>query len=241
MTTSSSIRPFRVTRNETVAHGTAMLTLEPADGVPMFPFLAGQFVMLRVNTPEETTIRRSYSVASAPSASATSFEVAVKEAGETSRRIVGSKVGDVLGAQGPFGKFTLDVFDAPVVFVGGGIGITPLRSMVLELADRAFPRETTLFYSCRGREDMAFEKELRSLASEHPSFRFVPVVTREALEGWDGETGHVDAEMVKRHVSDPAACRFYACGPKDLVDGVKTVAEELGVDPASSFRQEIFG
>ncbi|MFH1077828.1 MAG: FAD-binding oxidoreductase [Patescibacteria group bacterium] len=237
----TTIRNFRVTRTETVAPGMALLTLEPADDAPMFPFLAGQFVMLRVNAPEVMTIRRSYSIASPPSASASSFEVAVKGVGETSRLIVGSKVGDTLGVQGPFGKFTLDTSDAPLVLIAGGIGITPIRSMLLELAGRGFERDAWLFYSCRSLADMPFEQEFLDLAVARPRFRFVPILTRETLDGWSGETGHLDAGMLKRHVPDLTSCRFYACGPTDLVDAAKTMLDAEGIDPNASFRQEIFG
>lgn len=236
------IRPFRITERRQETPETFTLVLEPADGEPMFVFKAGQFAMLHLSNDDGTPwAKAAYSFASAPAESATSFELGIKIHGDFTKRASLLKVGDEVGIQGPYGVFTLKEDMDRLVLFGGGVGVTPLRSMIREVLLTKKPIELILFYSEKKREMMAYEEEFRALASNHPNFRFVPILTRETPEDWDGETCRLERTMVERVFTDWDRGRYAVCGPDAFMDCIKDMIIEVGVDPKLRLQKESFG
>lgn len=234
-------RPFTVVSNETLADGCFRLVLEPAEQASMFPFIAGQWVYLYLlNEDGSEWARAAFSIASAPSGSRERFELAIKVYGDFTTRARGLQPGSRVLVQGPFGVFTLRASAHPLVLFGGGIGVTPLLSMLREVAATGAERDVVLFYSNRSRADVAYEQELRSIVEAHPRIRIHFILTRHAPAGWDGESRRLDADMVRAHVLDLAAAEYLMCGPNPFMDGVQQILVSLGVDVQKKLRKERF-
>jgi phenol hydroxylase P5 protein len=235
------VRRFRVAARRNETPETFTLVLEPADGEPSFVFKAGQFVMLHLFNADGTPwAKAAYSFATAPSESEKNFELGIKIHGDFTKRASELAVGDEVGVQGPYGMFFLKEDMDRIVFFAGGVGVTPLRSMVREVLLTNKPIEMILFYSERNREALAYEHEFRALAAEHSNFRFVPVLTRESPEDWDGESTRIERMMVEKTLSDWLRGRYCMCGPDSFMDAVKQMLIEAGVDTATRLQKESF-
>jgi ferredoxin-NADP reductase len=236
------IRRFRVIERRDETAETFTLVLEPADGEAMFTFQAGQFVMLHLYNPDGTVwAKAAYSIASAPLESQKNFELGIKLHGDFTRRTAGLSTGDDVGVQGPYGVFTLKQDVERIVFFAAGVGVTPLRSMIREALLANSPTELILFYSEKTHAAMAYEDEFRSLATTYPNFRFIPILTRETPEGWDGETSRLDRAMVEKYLNDWQGSRYCVCGPKEFMDAAKVMLVSADVDVRTRLQKESFG
>ena len=115
--------------------------------------------------------------------------------------------GTQLKLDAPYGSFTLHMNTGiPAVFLTGGIGITPVRSMLVEVTKEPLSRRILLFYSNHAPEDTAFLEELRTLAAGNPQFTFVATMTQmgQSHGEWAGETGYVTRAMLERYIDDLA-------------------------------------
>ncbi len=235
-------RPFRVVANTPLAIDTFALTLAPDDGKPVFAFKPGQWVGVKL--PDDPIPNRRgvpFSIANAPIESKQAIELAVKVYGAFSRMMQTLNVGDRVTVQGPFGVFTLKPEGNRIIFFAGGIGVTPLRSMIREALLTNDQREIVLFYSNRTPDSIAYEDEFRELAKTHKNFKLVLLLTGEAGEGWDGESGRLDAAKFDRHVPDVSNTEFYMCGPRPFMDAVSSLLAEKGVDVKAKLHKELFG
>lgn len=144
--------------------------------------------------------------------------------------------------EGPFGGFTLHKTEStPAVFVIGGIGITPVRSMIAQALNEGTDHDITLLYSNKTPKDAPFLEEFEQMAKEHDNFKFVPVMTRTNKDEWDGENGHIDADMLKRHVSDVAKPIYYLSGPANMVQAMKDMLVEAGANEDNIRLEEFSG
>lgn len=143
---------------------------------------------------------------------------------------------------GPFGGFTLHKTEStPAVFVIGGIGITPVRSMIAQALNEGTKHDITLLYSNKTPQDAPFLEEFEQMAKEHGNFHFVPVMTRTSEDEWDGESGHIDADMLKRHVDDVAKPIYYLSGPANMVQAMNDMLVEAGANEDNIRLEEFSG
>ncbi|MGH9821804.1 MAG: FAD-dependent oxidoreductase [Blastocatellia bacterium] len=161
----------RLLAREEIARETIALHFERPES---FEFKPGQYVSLRLIDPPETDDEgnsRYFSITTAPHEPNLTFATRVRNT--AMKRVLNSTpLGTEVKITGPFGAFTLDA-DAtrPVVFIAGGIGITPFRSMVVHAAHERLPHRIWLFYSNRTPEDAAFLQELQSLEAPGPELQ----------------------------------------------------------------------
>lgn len=127
----------------------------------------------------------------------------------------------------------------PAVFLIGGIGITPVMSIIKDCANRHDAREMFLFYSNRSLAATAFYDELTELTKRDPQFHFVPILTDQQPEGWTAETARIDAVMIKKYIGDPTAAVFYTSGPPMMVKAMVELIEGMGV-PEEQLKTEDF-
>ena len=158
-----------------VAAGTTAFYFEKPPG---FTYTAGQFVELTLIDPSETDAEgntRAYSIASAPYEADLCFATRMRDT--AFKRVLGSlPIGSEVTMDGPFGNFLMPSNpDTMAVFLIGGIGITPVRSMLLQALHDRKPNQTFLFYSNRTPADAAFLQELHELSGKNPFLSFIPL------------------------------------------------------------------
>jgi len=206
---------------------------------PGMTFIAGQYVQFVVpgteNDPQP--LYRAYSMASPPSRPrriALLF-ARVPDGACTSYVFEKLKVGEAVTVNGPFGSFYVREGQRPLLFVAGGSGIAPVRSMLMDMAERRIHRETTFLYSARTRADLVYLEDLRALQARLPSLRFVPVLSRPLPEDrWDGERGGLPV-VLSRLLPPLEEHEAYLCGGPGLIDASINAMKSKGLRAACTF------
>lgn len=145
------------------------------------------------------------------------------------------KPGHLVYIKGPLGSFTLESLKKKTVcYIAGGIGITPVRSMLEYASDKGMDLEGALFYSNRNIQRIAFKEELEEIATRLKKFQVVHTLTElsdEEKKTWKQETGYVNEEMIKRHRPDYKECQFYVVGPPAFNKAMKEMlGPKLGIE-----------
>jgi len=203
-----------------------------------FDFLPGQFLTVRMPVDGKQLVR-CYSLSSPPHVSGY-LEISVKRQGVFSGALHATvRPGSTLWVRRPAGGFTYPEGDArPVVLLAGGVGITPMISMLRHAVAADPGRPVTLLYSVSTQRDIAFRDELRVVRARHPQAT-VMVTTTRGPHATEVLSGRIDAAKILAHVPDPAGSIFMICGPEAMIDGLTALLGELGV-PASQVRSEAF-
>ena len=253
-------RAFRVERRqaEDPAQTQWSFYLAPVDGQPLPPFKPGQFLTFSLDVPlggqGTRTATRCYSLSDRPDP--THYRVTIKRAlpsDDTPDAPAGlcsnhfhDRVheGDVLRLKAPSGSFFIDPdADVPVVLIGGGIGITPMMSMLRWCLAEQPARLVHLYYGVRNRRDHAFKETLEALAAAHPNLRLNVVYSRPGEGDAPGRDfqhrGHIDVELLRRTLPH-GRHRFYVCGPPTMMTSLVPALAAWGVARAD-LNFEAFG
>ena len=186
--------------------------------------------------------RRPYSIASSPERTqetgALEVLIAVDAAGDAGPHLPRPWPGMRVEVEGPFGSFVFPAtFDQDrVLFVAGGTGIAPLRSMADHLLRATRTCQVSLLYSARARDEFAFIEEFR----EHAAMRRLELhqtVTREEGAAWTGGRGRIGHSHFEAVLHEPSATLCFVCGPPALVSESVATLRSLGV-PADLIRTE---
>ena len=181
------------------------------------PYKPGNFFRLHLLGKDGKKIFRPYSAASHPSEQ--QLRLCIKRNGEFSGMAFGLREGDRVEIDGPYGIFTLDPKDGQRVFIAGGVGITPLRSMIIQTLLEGKP--AVLFHSSRTLSGITCIGEMKLLGLQSNGFRYFPAVTREQMpDGWEGIIGRVTADGMITRLGTLEGKTFYICGPPEMVSGV---------------------
>ena len=208
-----------------------------------FTFTAGQAGDFTLPNPPEIDAEgnvRSFTLACAP------FEEDLKIATRMrdtafKRSLKTIPLGTELTLEAPWGELILhDDTRIPAVFLTGGIGITPVRSMVLQATHDHLPHKLTLFYANRRPEDAAFLDELTAQTA-NPNFTLIATMSdmKKSAEQWNGETGHVSKAMLTKYIADLTLPIYYVSGPPGMVAAMQKTLSDAGVN-ASNIRAEEF-
>jgi ferredoxin-NADP reductase len=224
---TASTTALRLVERCAEAEGVATFRFE---ATPALAFQAGQYVRLTLRHPEPDGrgVSRTFTISSAPSEPLVAITTRLDQTSSSFKRALGELApGAVVEARGPWGGFVFGEEDRPSVFVAGGIGITPFRSILVDLAARSRRPDVTLLYANRGGE-FPFQGQLDRLAEEWPMLRVAYTATRPGPE-WRGAVGRIDAAFVARHVPDLAARRFFVAGSDGMVDAIVDLLNGMGV------------
>jgi ferredoxin-NADP reductase len=203
-----------------------------------FDFRPGQFLTVRLQI-EGRPVSRCYSIRSSPG-SRGYLEISVKRQGLVSSTLHAAvRPGSLLSIRTPAGAFVYpDGDDRPLVLVSGGVGCTPMISMLRHAVACEPSRAVVYLFSAKTEQDIAFRQELALIGRRHPQVRIVIALTR-------GEgsprfyAGRIDEKLMRQIVPDPLQSLFYVCGPKAMIEGTRTLLAGMGV-PASQVRSEAF-
>lgn len=214
-----------------------------ADGGPIpFTYLPGQFLVLTVG-PDGKRVKRSYTIASSPTQHYY-CEITVKreEFGVVSGYLHDQlQEGDTVEITAPNGRFTFTGHEADsIVLIGGGVGITPLMSVIRYLTDSGWQKDIFLLYCCRTSRDFIFRDELESLQRRHPNLHVVATMTRAEGTVWMGFKGRFTKDLLAQSVPDLASHRIHVCGPPPMMEAVLQMLSELAV-PTAQIKTEAFG
>jgi ferredoxin-NADP reductase len=203
-----------------------------------FTFQAGQFLTVRVQADGRQHVR-CYSISSAPEA-AGYLEISVKRQGLVSGVLHATlRPGAPLLVKMPAGRFTYPSGDdRPLVLVAGGVGITPLISMLRHGVTADPGRPITLLYSARGRRELAFLDELNGLARRHPHVRLIATVTEPSAD-WQDRVGRIDRALIANYVPNAAHSVFLMCGPLGMIGEIRETLLAMGV-PDAQVSAEVF-
>jgi len=228
-------REATVVSNTVVAPGITHLVLAVPDD---FTFHAGQYVQLRIPDPEGAEgVFRAYSIASDPAIRGT-LELAVKlvPGGLGSPWLHARRPGDVLAFTGPYGEWRLDPDPAVgLLLVGGGVGLTPLRAILHEAAARCPDKPVHFFFGARTGDDLFWRDTLDALAARLPRGSATFALSHEPTGSpWTGARGFVH-EAVDAAWEPEGPVQVFLCGPPPMIDALRPVLDDRGVDPASVF------
>ena len=204
-----------------------------------FHFEPGQFAWITVNKSPFAITRHPFSISS--SAEKTErVALSIKASGDFTRNVGYLKPGATAYLDGPHGAFTIDRHYGPgFVFIGAGVGITPLMSMLRTMADRSDPRPCYLFFGNREWEGIAFREEIEELKSRL-NLMVMHVLSRPP-EGWEGDEGRISAMVLARHLPERyRRLQYFICGSDSMMDDTEDALVHLGV-PKRRVHTERFG
>jgi glycine betaine catabolism B len=215
--------------------------LSPVEGY-LPPFRAGQYVNWEVTIGNVKT-GRAFSISSPPHQRGF-YELTVRrmEPGFVSAYLMDTvKAGDEFQISGPAGFFYHEPLTdgKDLVFIAGGSGVTPFRSIIREVTERSLDMNIRLIYGTRITGDVIFGEELAGITDRHKNIRCELVVS-EPQPGYKGMTGFITGDVIKKCVGDVKGKTFYLCGPELMYRFVEPELTKLGV-PGRRIKKESSG
>jgi Na+-transporting NADH:ubiquinone oxidoreductase subunit F len=166
--------------------------------------------------------------------------------GIMSSYVFGLKPGDKVTVYGPFGDFFAKDTEAEMVFIGGGAGMAPMRSHIMDQLLRIqTKRKISFWYGARSLREAFYVDEYDKLAAEHENFEW-HLALSDALpeDNWEGPTGFIHNVLYENYLKDhpaPEDCEFYMCGPPMMNASVIKMLEDLGVEPENILLDDFVG
>ena len=210
---------------------------------PEYSFEAGQSYSITIPSPQGPLEHR-FSHADSPTEPFT----------ELTTRLTGSAFKDALQAlpvggeatfRGPAGRFVFRYQEPRIAFLTGGVGITPVRSILRYLADtqgsgRAPGQQLVLLYGCMTEQGILYRQELDEFSRLLPAFRVVYVITEPAGD-YVGRRGFITAALVAEELQQPRDWTYYIVGPPPMIAAMEGVTAELGVPDTQTVRESFAG
>ena len=239
-------RPVRCRRNGYVVEEVRQVTPAAvtvslrADGHRGLRFKPGQFAWMKVGSSPFVFEEHPFTISSAATRPR-SKELTIKALGDFSELAAGLRPGRRVHLDGPHGAFTVDGLNSDgFVFVAGGVGITPMLSMLRTLADRGDPRPMLLVVAGRTADDLLHRAD-ETLLDSGLDLTVVEVLSRPP-DGWDGEIGRIRESILHSALGRRLNARldYFVCGPDPMVDLVTTILVERWQVPAKRVHTELF-
>lgn len=235
------IHDVRLVRREPIARETMAVYFEKPKG---FDYRAGQFGDITLIDPPETDDEgnvRGFSFITAPFESEIGFATRLRDT--AFKRVLRNLApGSEVKLDAPYGDFTLPRKESrPAVFLIGGIGATPVRSIVAQATHDRTGHRVLLLHANRSIDDAPFQADFLRFAEQNPNFRFVPVVTDAVPPSWKGESGRIAAATIRRWVPQLAEPTWYLSGPEGMVKAMRRLLVEMEIDEDDIRTEEFAG
>jgi len=207
-------------------------------------FQAGQYLEWTLPHPKPDTrgVRRYFTIASSPTEDDIKLGIKFYDKSSSFKTALGRmKIGDRITASQLSGEFTLPEDPSQkLVFIAGGIGVTPFRSMIQFLLDKNEKRNAILFYSNKIELDLVYQNIFDKAQKQLGIKTIYTLTDKETVpKKWAGKVGYVDANMIKKEVPDFKERIFYISGPHSMVDAFEKTLEEMGI-PQSQIKIDFF-
>jgi NAD(P)H-flavin reductase/ferredoxin len=205
----------KIVENVACTHDIHMIKLklqEPQN----IEYASGQFFEFDIPGLEET---RAYSLANKyQEGCILEFHIKRVPDGKGSNYMCDLQVGDIVTGSGPYGSMMLRNRDKDLIFIAGGSGMAPIKSLLEELFSESFEKEAWFFYGARTKKDLYLLNEWMDLAKQHPNFHFIPALSQPgATDEWDGEVGFI-ADVILRKLENMSNMDAYLCGPPIMIE-----------------------
>lgn len=216
---TSDVRSYRFTR--------------PED----FSFLAGQFFFVTLDPGSDREQTKHFSFSNSPTEEGF-IELTTKLTGsDYKNRLDSLEVGEVIRIRRLAGEFTLGD-NRDIVFLSGGVGITPIRSMIKYATDDKLDVDMTLLYGNWTPADIIFRQDLDDMVKQNSRLKVVHTLTDPSPD-WSGYTGRIDQELIEKEIPSPLEKTFYLCGPPGMVEAMKNILAGMNV-PQGKIKAESF-
>ena len=221
--------------------GTDIMTFKIARGG--LDYAAGQFAYFKLDgvSGDSKGPIRHFSIASSPTEQDLMISTRIRDT-PYKQKLASLKDGTKILAWGPQGEFVLhDDYSKPAVFLSGGIGVTPFRSMIKYATDKRLPVKIVMFDSNRNEANIPYKGEFDKWALENRNFQPVHTLTDEIPDSWSGEQGRIDRSMIERHLNkgELGNSIFYICGPPGMLKAMQKLLQEMQV-PKERIKVEEF-
>jgi predicted ferric reductase len=234
--------PYTVQEVDWEANNVLTVTLAPPAGRPRFDFVPGQFQFVTFLASQGLPVEEHHFTISSSPTQAGVHSSTIKASGDFTSLIGHVKPGDPVAVQAPFGRFSYlhhpKVRD--LVFIAGGIGITPLMSNLRHMRDTGADRRVLLLYANKTEADIVFKGELDRMAGQDkPQVKVVHTLTQPGSD-WRGETGRLDREKLRRLCDARlAVSTFFLCCPPLMIQDLVAILQGLRV-PLTRISYEYF-
>jgi len=209
--------------------------IEPSE----IDFRAGQYIQIKTKPYEKIkeTVSRAYSVSSVPSEK-TGIEIIV-------RLVPGGicttfmheylRVGDEVILSGPYGDFYLREDADDYIFIAGGSGLAPIKSMIFDILEKRIDKNMIFFFGAGSKKDLYYYEMFKELDNKHENFNYVPALSRPDVDDkWDGEIGLI-TDIVSRYVDDEMKNHAYLCGSPGMLDACINILKSKGFTDQTIF------
>lgn len=250
----SGFKLFRVTKKEIESNNITSFYLAPLDGHKLPAYKPGQYITVRVSTPNGQTTMRNYSLSDKPGQEWLRISVK-RELGTTADSPAGYvsnflhdqiTVGSTLEIAPPCGEFFLDVTEQhqrPLILLAAGVGITPILTILLQALDAMPHRSIVFIHGNLSEETQAFRQTIDELVAKHPNliahYRYSEPAKSDVLRIGNTSTGYIDAELIESFVPERDGDYFF-CGPQAFMVGIYHELLAWGIPPAQ-VHFEFFG
>ena len=233
--------PYEVKEVQQETQNVWTVKLVPPTGQVMGDYLPGQFHFLTFfRNPSLPVEEHHWTISSSP-AQKDFISSTIKASGDFTATMGQTRPGDTAAVHGPFGRFSylLHPQEQDLVFLIGGIGITPVMAMLRYMRDTQDDRSVVLLYANKTQDQIVFREELDQIAKgDRPDLEVVHVLSH-PKEKWTGETGYMDGDMVQKYCGNLDNKTFYICGPPKMAESLIAALRQRGVEQ-KRIRQEIF-
>jgi Na+-transporting NADH:ubiquinone oxidoreductase subunit F len=163
--------------------------------------------------------------------------------GVVSSYLFGMRPGSTVNVTGPYGEFAAQQSEREMVFIGGGVGMAPLRAMIFEQLERSHSkRQISFWYGARSSDELFYMDSFARLQHQHSNFRLTVALSEpKAGDAWDGPIGFIHDVVAKQYLDQhpaPEECEYYLCGPPLMIQAVVSMLEDFGVEADSIFNDD---
>lgn len=209
-------------------------------------YTAGQFAFFDIGNVQNDSKGpvRHFTIASSPTEDFILISTRIRDS-PYKQRLNSLQNGAAAKVRGPEGKFTLhEDYSMPAVFLSGGIGVTPFRSMIKYATDKGIPIRIIMFDSNRSQQNILYKTEFDNCSKANKKLRIIYTITEDQTTDnlWEGETGRIDADMLKKYLQpvDIENSIFYVCGPPAMIEAMQQILKDNLQIPTERIKIEEF-
>ena len=226
-----------------VAKDTKTFRFTPEAAINFIPGQSFDYTLSDIKYPDKQGSIRTFSISNSPTeGDFIEFTTRMRSESSFKKTLDEKEMGFQIEAKGPSGQFILDENNlSERVFLAGGIGITPFRSMIKYIFDKNLNIPIHLIYSNTNPEEIAFRQEFEEIAEKSEFLKLHMTITHpeESNEKWVGNTGRMDENLIRKVVKDISKPTFWIAGPPAMVGGMQILLINLGI-PEDKIKYEKF-